>query len=68
MSTAATLGIAAGIALAAWLVLLAAFAVATRARDPRPAASRGFGRRGEYRFISKTRMIPNPERGFNNIC
>ena len=37
MSTAATLGVAAGIALAAWLLLLAAFAVATRARDPRPA-------------------------------
>jgi hypothetical protein len=34
LNTAATLGVAAGIALAGWLVLLALFAVATRARHP----------------------------------
>src|SRR5438874_13790745 len=39
MSTAATLGIAAAIALGAWLIVLALLAVATRARDPHPEAA-----------------------------
>src|SRR3954447_9268260 len=38
MSTAATLGIAAVIALGVWLVVLGALAVATRAREPNAAA------------------------------
>jgi hypothetical protein len=37
VSDAATLGIAAGIALGVWLVALAVLAVATRAREPDPA-------------------------------
>src|SRR6266581_7045821 len=37
MTDAATLGIAAAIALVAWLVVLAALAVVTRAREPQAA-------------------------------
>ena len=37
MSTAATLGIAAALAFGLWLLVFAAFAVATRARSPEPA-------------------------------